>query len=128
MEMEMEVQDDIRASAMDASAALVERLAAATDLLEEVADRLAAREVSLDASLGRSGSREVELEGLLAEAEATIVSLKAGRKTTAAGVATLLAKEGHGVEVGALDAALVSLSPEQRIAVKAQLMRSGMLG
>jgi hypothetical protein len=44
---------------------------------------------------------------------------------------TLLAKQGvtvDSMEAGALDAALVSLSIEQRIAVKAQLMRSGMLG
>ena len=32
------------------------------------------------------------------------------------------------VEAGALDAALISLSIEQRIAVKAQLMRAGLLG
>ncbi len=43
----------------------------------------------------------------------------------------LLAKQGvvvESLEAGALDAALVSLSLEQRIAVKAQLMRSGLLG
>jgi hypothetical protein len=32
------------------------------------------------------------------------------------------------MEAGAVDAALVSLSVEQRIAVKAQLMRAGLLG
>jgi hypothetical protein len=43
----------------------------------------------------------------------------------------LLAKQGvtvDSIEAGALDAALVSLSLEQRIAVKAQLMRAGLLG
>ncbi|WP_157466458.1 hypothetical protein [Edaphobacter aggregans] len=45
-------------------------------------------------------------------------------------MATMLAKQGvtvDSVEAGALDAAMSSLSLEQRIAVKAQLMRSGLL-
>ena len=40
----------------------------------------------------------------------------------------MVAKDGVAVEAGALDAALTSLSVEQRIAVKAGLMRSGLLG
>ena len=43
----------------------------------------------------------------------------------------LLAKQGvtvDSLEAGALDAALVSLSVEQRIAVKSQLMRAGLAG
>jgi hypothetical protein len=43
----------------------------------------------------------------------------------------LLAKQGvsaDSIEAGALDAALSSLSMEQRFAVKAQLMRAGLLG
>jgi hypothetical protein len=70
--------------------------------------------------------------GRLAEAEITIATLRAqaasntGRKTTVA--ATLVAKEGVAMEAGALDAALSTLSLEQRIAVKAQLLRSGLLG
>ncbi len=73
-------------------------------------------------------AREAEIERLLAEAEATIASLKAGRKTQPAGVGTLIAKEGAAIDAGALDAALVSLSIEQRIAVKSQLLRSGLIG
>ena len=45
-------------------------------------------------------------------------------------MASLLAKQGvaeESVEVGALDAALTSLSMEQRFAVKAQLIRAGLL-
>jgi hypothetical protein len=44
---------------------------------------------------------------------------------------TLLAKQGvtvDSIEAGTLDAALGSLSIEQRIAVKAELMRAGVLG
>ncbi len=110
MEMEMEVNDEMTV-AMD-------RLAAAASVLEAAAERLAS--VELQASHG--------LEQRLAEAEATIATLRAqGRKTAPTGGA-LLAKEGVAVEAGALDAALVSLSLEQRIAVKAGLLRSGLLG
>ena len=126
MEMEMEVLDEVSAGSLPAM--LIDRMTAAAGLLEEAAQRLTGREMELEASFAKSGSREAELERMLAAAEATIASLKAGRKTLPAGVATLLAKDGGPVEVGALDAALVSLSLEQRIAVKAQLMRSGLIG
>jgi len=76
----------------------------------------------------------------LAAAEAQIAELKAaanvpatvtyGRKTVPVAMVDLLAKQGvmmESMEAGALDAALVSLSVEQRIAVKAQLMRAGLL-
>jgi len=122
MEMEMEVRDEAIAGS------LVDRLTAAAGLLEQAAERLAGREIDLEASFSRTSSREAELEQRLSEAEVTIASLKAGRKTVSAGVATLIAKDGSAVELGALDAALVSLSLEQRIAVKAQLMRSGLIG
>ena len=118
MEMEMAVQDEGIGS-------LIERLAAAAGSLEQIAERLAGREVNIDA---RAGSREAELEQRLAEANATIAAMKSGRKTLPAGVATLLAKDGSAVELGALDAALTSLSLEQRIAVKSQLLRSGLIG
>jgi hypothetical protein len=121
MEMAMEVKDELELQ--------VERLAAAAGALEVVADRLREREISLSAV----GSRESELEAKLAAAEATIAALRAsgGRKAVPAGVATLMAKQGVGTEAtsaGALDAALVSLSIEQRIAVKAQMLRAGLIG
>ncbi len=122
MEMEMEVADELGVTS------LVSRLTAAAGMLEEAANRLAGREIDLEASFGRIASREAELEQKLAEANATIASLKAGRKTVAAGVSTLLAKEGATVDAGSLDAALGSLSLEQRIAVKSQLLRAGLIG
>ena len=122
MEMEMEVGEEAGV------ASLVARLTAAAGMLEEAAERLAGRELNLEASIGRTASREAELERQLAEANATIASLKAGRKTLPAGVATLMAKDGAAVDAGTLDAALGSLSLEQRIAVKSQLMRSGLIG
>ncbi len=104
-----------------------------------------------DETIGRivatvEGRREAELEEKLAAAEAEIAELKAaaacvpmavthGRKTMPVGMASLLAKQGVSVdsgvtslEAGALDAAMSSLSVEQRIAVKSQLMRAGLLG
>ena len=121
MEMEMEVGEEVSVVAMLA------RLSAAAGMLEDAASRLAGREVDFEASSGRAASREAELEQKLTEANATIASLKAGRKTLPAGVATLLAKDGA-ADVASLDIALGSLSIEQRIAVKSQLMRSGLIG
>ncbi len=75
-------------------------------------------------------SREAELAEKLAAAEKTIAELRAasgsreGRKTLQGG---LLAKQEGGGDPGALDAALTSLSLEQRIAVKAHLMRAGLV-
>jgi hypothetical protein len=82
---------------------------------------------------------DADLEERLAAAEAQIAELKAsapvtvtnGRKTLPVSMSALLAKQGvtvDSMEAGALDAALVSLSMEQRFAVKAQLMRAGLLG
>jgi hypothetical protein len=56
---------------------------------------------------------------------------RAGRKTLAPMVNSLLAKSGMGegvqIESGALDKALGALTVEQRIAVKAELARAGMI-
>jgi hypothetical protein len=140
--MEMEMKDELGVT--------VERLAAAADLLEQAVERLAQRQndfaMDAEASIGRivatvEGRREAELEEKLAAAEAQIAELKAaasvpvsvthGRKTMPVAMISLLAKQGvavESIEAGALDAALGSLSMEQRFAVKAQLMRAGMLG
>jgi hypothetical protein len=141
--MEMEMKDELGVT--------VERLAAAAGLLEQAAERLTQRQndfaVDAEASIGRivatvENRREAELEEKLAAAEAQIVELKAaaasvpvavthGRKTLPVAMVSLLAKQGvtvDSMEAGALDAALVSLSMEQRFAVKAQLIRAGLLG
>ena len=88
-------------------------------------------------------AREADLERRLVEAEAKITELTAsaaqqstGRKTLPTGMASMLAKQGvmlelgasgASVEVGALDVALSSLGIEQRIAVKSELRRAGLL-
>jgi len=116
----------------------VERLSAAATALELVVERLTEKKATFAASaeetVGRivatvESAREAELERKLAEAEQTIVELRAssagGRKTMVAG--SLLAKAGEASELGALDGALASLSVEQRFAVKAEMLRSGLL-
>jgi hypothetical protein len=139
--MEMDMKDELSVT--------VDRLAAAAGLLEQAVERLAQRQSAFDenaeASIGRivatvEARREAELEEKLAAAELKIAELQArgvgashglGRKTLPATTASLFAKQGMTVDsmdAGALDAALVSLSLEQRIAVKAQLMRAGLLG
>ena len=140
--MEIEMKDELGST--------IERLAAAAGLLEQAVEKLAQRQndfaLDAEASIGRivatvEARREAELEEKLAAAEAQIAELKAatsvpvsvthGRKTLPVAMVNLLAKQGvtvDSMEAGAVDAALVSLSVEQRIAVKAQLMRAGLLG
>jgi hypothetical protein len=141
--MEIEMKDELGST--------VERLAAAAGMLEQAVERLTQRQndfaLDAEASIGRivatvEARREAELEEKLAAAEAQIAELKAaagsvpatvthGRKTLPVAMVNLLAKQGvtvDSMEAGAVDAALGSLSIEQRIAVKAQLMRAGLLG
>jgi hypothetical protein len=139
--MEMEMKDELGIT--------VDRLAAAASLLEQAVERLAERQSAFaedaEASIGRivatvEARREAELEEKLAAAELKIAELQArgvtdpaaaGRKTLPTAMTNLLAKQGvtvDSLEAGSLDAALVSLSLEQRIAVKSQLMRAGLLG
>ena len=129
----------------------LERLATAAEMLERMVEKIAQREGTLamtaEASIEKivatvESRREAELEQRLAAAEAELVELRSnaarthgepghGRKTIPAAMANLLAKQGvtmDSVEAGALDAALGSLSLEQRIAVKSQLMRAGVMG
>ncbi|RZU41826.1 hypothetical protein [Edaphobacter modestus] len=137
MELEME---NVSSVEMEAP---VERLAAAATLLEQAMQRLSDRQQQSELTIGRiSATVEAALEERLAMAEAKIAQLEAeatatattvvanGRKTLPTGMANMLAKQGvtiDSLDAGALDAALGSLSVEQRIAVKAQLMRAGML-
>lgn len=143
--MELETQNELNLT--------IDRLAAAATLLEQAAERIAQRESTLaednEARIGRivatvdsrDSRLEAELAARLAAAEARIAELQAratsvpaepaGRKTLPASMTTLLAKQGitlDSIEAGAIDAALASLSIEQRIAVKSQLLRAGLLG
>ncbi|HEX4154374.1 MAG TPA: hypothetical protein VHY48_02055 [Acidobacteriaceae bacterium] len=125
----------------------MERLIEAVARLEETVQASGSTQGSLAASAEAiaekivatvESQREAELERKLAEAEAKIAELMAGaapqqttRKTLPASTATMLTKQGVAVEsmeAGALDGALASLSVEQRIAVKSELLRAGLLG
>jgi predicted nucleic acid-binding Zn-ribbon protein len=145
--MQMEMIENNEATALETTVA---RLAAAASLLEQAMERLTERQQNAEVTIGRiSATVEAALEERLAAAEtrlaaadqkiAELMAASASyapstvtntRKTLPASMATMLAKQGvtvASVEAGALDTALTSLSLEQRIAVKAQLLRSGLL-
>ena len=141
MEIELELpqaegQDGLVVEAVDSElgaaglAATLERLASVAAMLEQAVERIVASgESKREDELGqRLAAAEAEIQQLRAGVHAT-ATVTNGRKTLPASMVTLLAKQGvtvDSVEAGALDAALVSLSIEQRIAVKAQLMRAGL--
>jgi len=118
---------------------LTTRLAAAIETIEQAIPRLNAA-TAVD-SIGPivatvEGSRESELAQRFADAEKTIAELRAaassasrnphdGRRTLPVNLAAR--HDGVSAEPGALDAALTSLSLEQRIAVKSQLLRAGLI-
>jgi hypothetical protein len=126
---------------LTAAAALLERAAAAIEARFSAVAGVAGGEVAkVVATIEADPSaRLTELEVKLQAAEQKIAELRAqaggavasGRKTLPVSAAHLLAKHGldtlEQVNGGALDAALQGLSLEQRIAVKSQLMRAGML-
>jgi cell division protein ZapA (FtsZ GTPase activity inhibitor) len=122
-----------------------ERLQAAAERLEKTVAWLEERQAAMTGDVARivatvdatADTRQRELKRKLEEAEQQIAELKAqaaasgGRKTIPMSTMQLLAKQGigsvEGLEAGSLDAALTGLSLEQRVAVKAQLARSGAL-
>ena len=134
---------------MQASSALVERLEAAATLLErtlgwlEERQRFLSGEVEKISATVETTRREEELVAKLEAVERELAELKASagpvaegfpkalqplRRTLPSATAEMLAKHGIGdgtVDVRQLDAAMVGLSLEQRIAVKSQLRRAG---
>ena len=128
---------------------LADRLGTATALLEKALTWLEERgaaaaaltgeveKISATVEVAASTRRETELAEKLAAAEQELAELKAAaphdvlnplRKTVPSATSEMLAKHGIGdgpVDVRTLDAALASLSLEQRIAVKSQLLRAG---
>ena len=97
------------------------------------------RETELAERLSAAESKLHEAEARIAELSAAAAASTAsasGRKTAAVGMVATLAKQGISagalqtgrMEAGALDAALTSLSIEQRFAVKAEMLRAGLLG
>ncbi|MGC2619479.1 MAG: hypothetical protein WA414_10595 [Acidobacteriaceae bacterium] len=136
---------------------MAERMEAAASLFERTVTLLEERESARTGEVQKmvatvDAGRESELQKKLETAEQQIAELRAqieaqgetrgearieaqaksARKTVPASTAQFLAKQGistlETVEAGALDAALNGLSLEQRIAVKAQLLRAGVVG
>ena len=120
---------------LEAAAALVERAAALIEQQEsertgEVRKIVAAVETSRETELQKKlEAAEAQIAELRAQIEAREEAPKSARRTVPASTAQFLAKQGiaslESLEAGALDAALNGLSLEQRIAVKAQLLRAG---
>jgi hypothetical protein len=137
---------------MQAGSDLVGRLESVATLLERTLGWLEERHESLMSAVEKisatveTSRREEELEKRLAEARQELAELRAAsaamadtgrglpraleplRRTLPSATAEMLAKHGIGesaVDVRTLDAALLGLSLEQRIAVKSQLRRAG---
>jgi sulfite reductase beta subunit-like hemoprotein len=126
---------------------IADRLAQATQALAEALSKLDGQFTSLHAKIDRiiaavddgelqAGTHDIGLQARLAQLEKTNSDLKAQsatarRKTLSPLVTTLLAKEGvEGdalIETPVVEKALAGLSIEQRIAVKAELARAGIL-
>ncbi len=122
---------------------IVERLEAATALLERTLNWLEERQGALAGEVEKISAtvdqsrREAELAEKLEAAQRELAEIKtpaeqsglnALRRTLPTAANEMLAKHGIGdgpVDVRTVDAALSGLSLEQRIAVKTQLLRSG---
>jgi predicted RNase H-like nuclease (RuvC/YqgF family) len=125
--------------------ATAERLASAAESLDRVLGRLDSQQEALNAKVDRivaavdeapaSDASARQLQERVSELEKSNADLKAQaarmvRKTLPPMVSAILAKsgeQGETIEKGALDKSLQSLSVEQRIAVKAELARAGMI-
>jgi hypothetical protein len=98
----------------------------------DVEMRLAAMEGAVAELRARGDSLRLLLDELKGAASTNVAAgaVHAGRKTLSLQTASLRAKGSvvaEYVEPGSLDTALASLSVEQRIAVKSEMMRSGLL-
>ena len=128
---------------------LAERLEAAATLLERTMGWLEDRQRALSSEVEKisatveTSRREEELIAKLEQIERELSELKASgsgaipkalqslRRTLPSATVEMLAKHGVGegvVDIHTLDAALAGLSLEQRIAVKSQLRRAGVVG
>lgn len=111
---------------------LVARLGVAVEAIEQAVPRIAASGEAIGPIVATiESSREADLAERLEAAEKTIAELRAaantstGRRTVPVSLAAR--HDGAAADAGAIDAALTSLSMEQRIAVKSQLLRAGLI-
>ncbi|HTS52698.1 MAG TPA: hypothetical protein VMH26_05450 [Burkholderiales bacterium] len=127
--------------------ATAERLASAAESLEKALGRLDAQQQALNSQVDRIvaavdnnedesrrqlAARVAELERANADLKAEAGRHAAARKTLPPMITALLAKSGiegqEKVDMSTLDKALALLTVDQRIAVKAQMARAGIIG
>jgi methyl-accepting chemotaxis protein len=112
------------------------RLADAAEALQQTLTRISAQQDEISAKVEKivaaieEGTIAVEANNPAVAKEATTAnSVPAGRKTLSPLVAMILAKSGveEDTDTTVLDKALSGLSPEQRIAVKSEMARAGII-
>ncbi len=106
-----------------------DRIAAALDKLEQALSRIEAQYEALNTKVDRIVAAVEEDDKADAE-EVKAETEKPQRKTVSPVIANLLAKSGvetASMEEAKVEKALAGLSVEQRIAVKAELARAGLL-
>jgi hypothetical protein len=142
------MKDENNAAQKDSMGECAAQLSSAAQALERVIGKLEAQYEALNQKIDRiiatvekpAGQKGGEAEVAASSQAEQVTRLanenrelrqRAGRKTLPAAVSTLLAKSGVGegmqIESGTLDRALGALTIEQRIAVKAELARAGMI-
>ncbi|MGZ4816870.1 MAG: hypothetical protein ACXVZV_15760 [Terriglobales bacterium] len=109
-----------------------ERLAAAAEALQQTLAAISARQEELSAKIEKIVAAIEENPPALSAkaAERTGHPIHAQRKTLSPLVTMILAKNGieePSSDTAQLDKALAALSPEQRIAVKAEMARAGII-
>jgi hypothetical protein len=108
-----------------------------TEVFQQAMERMAAAAEAMQQSVARIQAQHDELSARIEKIVAAVETEKTERaeaptrKTLPAVAAQLLAKNGvevsESMDVAALDASLASLTVEQRIAVKSQMARAGLL-
>ena len=120
------LEDQMSAEEMKQLIATAERMAAAAEAMQSAVARIEAQNAALSEKVERIVAEVEDEPRRRGGAEE-----KQGRKTVDPVVGMLLAKSGVDVdktiEAAALDASLATLPVEQRIAVKMQLARAGLL-
>jgi hypothetical protein len=123
------LEDQMSAEEMKQLIATAERMAAAAEAMQSAVARIEAQNAEMAARVDRIVAEVEDLPQRRRDAEET--QINPGRKTIDPVVGVLLAKSGVDVdqklEAAALDASLATLPVEQRIAVKSQLARAGLI-
>src|SRR5438309_2176789 len=103
-----------------------QRLAAAAEALQQTLAAISARQEELSAKIEKIVAAIEEQPALSAK---TVERTSHARKTLSPVVTMILAKNGveESSDTAHLDKALAALSPEQRIAVKAEMARAGII-